>query len=99
MAKFILDDHTVISGDHFMDIFNMKEDESMLNTNRDYIKNTSEYDMLIKIQHAIDNGCKCIPNALSDKHVECVDKSGNVTNDPDKHCCDVCIRQWLNCKI
>lgn len=59
--------------------------------NRDrYINKVNEYDMLISIQTALDDGEGCVLDALT--------KTTNICfyNTDKQKDCETCIQQWLN---
>ena len=59
--------------------------------NRDrYINNCNQYDLLVKIQDAMQNKCMCVIEALSGKDV-C-----RYSIDAPNEVCYKCIDNWLN---
>ena len=97
MAKFYIDDHNNISGDHFVDVFSNNDVKDRL-VNDMEIKNYSDKiasksigDTLVKIQNGINNGDNCVLHILFCNEMN-VDKTCN-------HECDQCILKHINDRI
>lgn len=57
-----------------------------------YILNVSEYDLLVKIQKAMQEGyCYCVIEAITGKEYPCADNKVCMIST-----CEACIAKWLN---
>lgn len=63
-------------------------------TNRDKLLETNEYDLLVKIQEAMIDGCCCIIDAITGQCHPCKWYDVSHTALPDD--CRDCIQKWLN---
>ena len=63
-------------------------------TNRDKLLETNEYDLLVKIQEAMVDGCCCIIDAISGQRYPCkwYDETDRALSDD----CKDCIQKWLH---
>lgn len=100
MAKYVIDDHYNISGDHYMDHYynnHLKESDTMISNNDIYqprlrceqLHRTCDSDMLIKIQKGFENGSTCVLRTLFNEDIQC----------REDHDCTKCIQAEINKKL
>jgi NDP-sugar pyrophosphorylase family protein len=97
MAKFYIDDHNNISGDHYVDSFGNNVNDRLVNdmdikNYSDKIASKSIGDTLVKIQNGINNGDNCVLHILFCNEMNVDDKACN-------HECDQCILKHINDRI